>query len=57
MGDQVYYKFGRDPGWQGPGRVVAQDNKLVFIRHGRNIIVSSLARISKVFPNHSTPPA
>ena len=57
MGDQVYYKFGREPGWQGPGRIVAQDNKLVFIRHGRNIIVSSLARVSKVFPNHSIPPA
>ena len=57
MGDQVYYKFGQNPGWQGPGRIVAQDNKLIFIRHGRNIIVSSLARVSKVFKNHSVPPA
>ena len=54
-GDQVNYKFGKEPGWHGPGRIVAQDNKLVFIRHARNIIVSSLARVFKVVDNHSLP--
>ena len=56
QGDLVYYKFGLNPDWQGPGRVVVQDNKLIFVRHGRNIIVSSLSRISKVVPNHCIPP-
>ena len=38
-------------------KVVAQDNKLVFVRHGRNIIVCSLAKISKVYPNYGPSPA
>ena len=33
-GERVFYKQGTDPHWHGPGNVVAQDNKIVFIRHG-----------------------
>ena len=46
-GDTVYYKFGVDPGWHGPGKIVGQDNKVVFIRHGGRIIVSSQSRLHK----------
>ena len=55
QGEEVYYKFGLSPGWHGPGKVVAQDNKLVYIRHGQNIIVASMSRISKVKDHHSPP--
>ena len=46
-GDTVYYKFGMDPNWHGPGKIVGQDNKVVFIRHGGRVIVSSQSRLYK----------
>ena len=33
-GDYVYYKRDRSDGWEGPARVVYQDNKVILVRHG-----------------------
>ena len=33
-GDYVYYKRERQEGWEGPARVVFQDNKVILVRHG-----------------------
>lgn len=33
-GDEVYYKRDRDDAWSGPAKVVAQDNKIILIKHG-----------------------
>ena len=46
-GEWVYYRMGQDPDWQGPGRVLGQDGKLIFIRHGRIYIVASPSRVIK----------
>ena len=51
-GEWVYYRMGEDPDWQGPGRVLGQDGKLIFIRHGRNYIVASPSRVQKVTPEY-----
>ena len=33
-GDEVYYKRDKDDAWSGPAKVVAQDNKIILIKHG-----------------------
>lgn len=33
-GDMVLYKGKRKEKWLGPGKIVFQDGKLVFVRHG-----------------------
>ena len=33
-GDYVYYKRDRQDGWEGPAKVVFQDNKVILVRHG-----------------------
>ncbi|CAG2236725.1 unnamed protein product [Mytilus edulis] len=33
-GDKVYYKRDDDNKWKGPGTVLGQDGKVVFVRHG-----------------------
>ena len=33
-GDYVYYKRDRQDTWEGPARVVFQDNKVILVRHG-----------------------
>ncbi len=33
-GQEVYYKRDRDDVWSGPAKVVAQDNKIILIKHG-----------------------
>ena len=34
QGDRVYYKRDDDVKWKGPGTVIGQDGKVVFVRHG-----------------------
>ena len=50
-GEWVYYRMGEDPDWQGPGKVMGQDGKLILIRHGRNYIVASPSRVMKTKPD------
>ena len=33
-GEEVYYKRDKGDGWLGPAKVVAQDNKIILIKHG-----------------------
>ena len=52
QGEEVYYRMGLDPDWKGPGKVIGQDGKQIFIRHGRSYIIASPARI---YPVKQTP--
>mgnify|MGYP001297108246 FL=1 len=48
-GERAFYRKGADNHrWHGPGNVVAQDNKVIFIRHGSWIISTSPSRVLKV---------
>ena len=51
-GDKVYYKSDNDHKWKDPGKVISQDGKISFIRHG-NIYVRvptyRLVRVGKEF--------
>ena len=51
QGEDVYYRMGLDPDWHGPGKVIGQDGKQIFIRHGRSYIIASPARIWPVKRN------
>ena len=46
-GDIVYYKRARDGKWMGPGKVVFQDGKVIFVRNGATFIRVSANRIVK----------
>ncbi|ESO92708.1 hypothetical protein LOTGIDRAFT_175654 [Lottia gigantea] len=46
-GDQVYYKREGKDRWLGPGSVVFQDGKVVFVRHGGVFIRTSPNRLIK----------
>ena len=48
QGDRVFYRVGLDIDWHGPGKVVAQDGKVIFIRHGQRIISTSPSRVQQV---------
>ena len=34
-GDAVYYKRDREQKWRGPGKVIGQDGKVIFVYHGK----------------------
>ena len=46
-GDIVYYKRARDGKWMGPGKVVFQDGKVIFVRNVAKFIRVSANRIVK----------
>ena len=46
-GEYVYYKRDGKPMWLGPAKVVAQDGKVVFIRHGGYILRMTPNRLLK----------
>ena len=46
-GDKVFYKFGTDSRWHGPGTIIGTDNKVIFLRHSGNVISTSQSRIIK----------
>ena len=52
IGDEVYFRMGNSSKWSGPGKIVAQDNKLIFIRHGRHLIVASQSRVQLANQNN-----
>lgn len=47
-GDEVYFKREDSKKWHGPGRVIAQDGKVVFVRHGSGYIRVHPCRLIKV---------
>ena len=49
-GDYVYYKRERQDAWEGPARVVFQDNKVILVRHGGFFYKVSANRL---LPAHS----
>ena len=47
IGDWVYFTYGMKSRWHGPGKVIAVDNKVVYIKYGRAIIHTSEPRLSR----------
>ena len=47
-GDRVFYKREGKERWLGPGKVVFQDGKVVFVRHGGVFVRVSPNRLQKV---------
>ena len=47
-GNKVYYKRDDSPKWKGPGMVIGQDGKVVFVRHGSTYARVSPCRLLKV---------
>ena len=48
-GDEVFYKKDSNPRWLGPAKVLAQDGKLVFVRHGSQLMRIAPNRLIKRF--------
>ena len=46
--DRVYWKHSHENRWRGPGKVLIQDGKQIFIRSGARIISTSVNRIVRV---------
>ena len=46
-GEEVYYKREGQEAWAGPGKVIFQDGKVVFIRHGAYYVRASVNKILK----------
>ena len=46
-GDIVYYKRNSSERWLGPGKVVFQDGKVIFVRHGSTFVRVSANRLIK----------
>ena len=46
-GDRVYYKRDGHEKWLGPGKVIFQDGKVVFVRHGAVFVRVSTNRLMK----------
>ena len=51
-GENVHYKFGKDARWHGPGKVIGQENKIIYIKHGGHIISTSQSRVYRPGPGH-----
>ena len=54
-GDTVYYKRDDCHRWRGPGKIIGQDQKVVFVRHGNIYVRVSPCNFFKVgeeFGNH-----
>ena len=45
-GDLVYYKRECSDRWMGPGKVLAQDGKVIFVRHGNSLVRVSANRLA-----------
>ena len=53
-GDRVYYKREGKERWLGPGKVVFQDGKVVFVRHGSVFVRVSPNRLKKATSDITT---
>ena len=52
-GVEVFYKKDSNPLWLGPAKVVAQDGKLVFVRHGNQLLRVAPNRLIRRYPDNS----
>ena len=50
-GDRVFYKRDDNNRWRGPGRVIGQDGKIVFVRHGSQLVRVATCRVIKTTPD------
>ena len=48
-GNRVFYCFEGKERWLGPGNVVFQDGKVVFVRHGGIFVRVSPNRLQKIY--------
>ena len=48
QGDKVFYKRDDCNRWRGPGKIVGQDGKILFIRHGSQLVRVATCRAIKV---------
>ena len=46
-GEALFYKRDDSNRWRGPGKVIGQDGKLVFIRHGSKTVRVASCRVIK----------
>ena len=46
-GERVWYKRERDGKWKGPAKVIFQDGKIIWVRHGSSAVRVSVNRIVK----------
>ena len=46
-GEEVWYRHGMEGIWQGPGVVIGQQNKVIFLRQGRFILAASQTNVRK----------
>jgi transposase InsO family protein len=53
LGDKVYYKRPDNREWKGPGRVIGQDGKIVFVRHGGVLVRVHVCRLRKCSETYS----
>ena len=51
--EEVFYKKDGNPRWLGPAKVVAQDGKLIFVRHGSQLMRIAPNRLIKRFQNQT----
>ena len=47
-GDKVFYKRDDSNRWRGPGKVIGQDGKILFIRHGSQLVRVATCRALKM---------
>ena len=47
-GEKVFYKRDESNKWKGPGKVIGQDGKIVFVRHGNVYVRVSTNRLIKM---------
>ena len=47
-GEKVYYKKDGCNRWRGPARVIGQDGKVIFIRHGSRVLRVSSCKVVKI---------
>ena len=47
LGDKIFYKRNYDNRWRGPAKVIGQDGKIVYFKHGDQLVRVSTCKIVK----------
>ena len=48
LGDKIFHKKNYDNRWQVPAKVIGQDEKTVYVRHGDHLVRVSACRLVKI---------